>query len=118
MLKNFNPIIIVAGEPKSIFLELYIKNFDKFKKSPLILIASQKLLLNQMKLLKLKKKINILSLKRSINFNNLNNKKINLIDIPLDYKNLDTIKIKNSNKYINNSFEVALELLKKIKIYV
>ena len=47
MLKNFNPIIIVAGEPKSVFLELYIKNFDKFKKSPLILIASQKLLFDQ-----------------------------------------------------------------------
>ena len=110
MLKNFNPIIIVAGEPKSIFLELYIKNFGKFKNSPLILVACQKLLLDQMKLLQLKKKINILSLKRTINFNNLNNKEINLIDIPLDYKNLNTIKIKNSNKYIKNSFDTALEL--------
>ncbi len=115
MLKNFNPIIIVAGEPKSVFLELYIKNFDKFKKSPLILIASQKLLFDQMKLLKLKKKINILKLKKIINFKNLNNKKINLIDVPLNYKNLNTIKTKNSNKYIKNSFDAALELLKKNK---
>ena len=115
MLKNFNPIIVVAGEPKSVFLELYIKNFNKFKKSPLILIASQKLLIDQMKLIKIKKKINILKLKKKINLKNLDNKKINLIDIPIDYKNLDAIKTKNSNEYIKNSFETALVLLKKNK---
>ena len=115
MLKNFNPIIVVAGEPKSVFLELYIKNLNKFKKSPLILIASQKLLIDQMKLIKIKKKINILKLKKKINLKNLDNKKINLIDIPIDYKNLDAIKTKNSNEYIKNSFETALVLLKKNK---
>jgi len=115
MLKNFNPIIIVAGEPKSIFLELYIKNFNKFKKNPLILIANQKLLIDQMKLIKSKKNINILNIKKKINFKNLDNKKINLIDISLDYKNLNNINLKNSNKYIKKSFETAFELLKKNK---
>ena len=31
MLKSFNPIIVVAGEPKSIFLELFFKTFKKIE---------------------------------------------------------------------------------------
>ena len=55
MLKNSNPIIIVAGEPKSVFLELFFKTFNKFKGSPIILIANKKLLADHLKLLKLKR---------------------------------------------------------------
>ena len=64
MLKNSNPIIIVAGEPKSIFLELYFKSFQKFKKNPLILISNEKLLKDQMKLLKNNKPLRILNIKK------------------------------------------------------
>jgi 4-hydroxythreonine-4-phosphate dehydrogenase len=54
---NYKPILLVAGEPNSIFLEIFFKAI-KFKnfKSPLILIASEKILVNQMKKLKFKKK--------------------------------------------------------------
>ena len=43
------PILIVAGEPKSIFLEIFFKSLNKVKsKKPIILIASYKLLMMQM----------------------------------------------------------------------
>ena len=43
------PIIIVAGEPNSIFLEIFFKSLTKKYKSPLIIIVSKKLLIEQMK---------------------------------------------------------------------
>ena len=47
---NIKPIIIVAGEPNSIFFEIFLKSL-KLKKflSPLVLIASYDLLILQMK---------------------------------------------------------------------
>ena len=55
-MKN-KPILIVAGEPKSIFFEILFKSikFQNFK-SPLIIIASFDLLKKQMKKFKIKKK--------------------------------------------------------------
>ena len=58
---NYSPILIVAGEPNSIFLEIFFKVMKKNKiLSPLILITSHKLLRMQMKKLKFKKKIKLL----------------------------------------------------------
>ena len=42
MLKNYNPILIVSGEPKSIFLEIFFKALNKKAKSPLVLIVNKK----------------------------------------------------------------------------
>ena len=55
-MKN-KPIIIINGEPNSIFLEIFFKTikYKKFK-SPLILISSLRILRLQMKKLKFKKK--------------------------------------------------------------
>jgi len=36
---NYKPIIIVAGEPNSIFFEIFFKVIRKRIKSPIILIA-------------------------------------------------------------------------------
>ena len=59
---NYSPIIIVAGEPNSIFLEIFFKVLKKNKiLSPIILITSHKLLNMQMKKLRFKKKVNLLS---------------------------------------------------------
>ena len=57
MSKKYKPIIIVAGEPESTFLEIYIKAL-KYKnfKSPLILICSLRLLKKEINRLKFKKK--------------------------------------------------------------
>ena len=113
MSKNFNPIIVVAGEPKSVFFELFFKTFGKFKNNPIVLIANKKLLIDHLKLLKIKKPIRILDLHKKINFKILDNKKINLIDVPLLYNSLKNIKIINSNLYINKCFDIAIKLLKK-----
>ncbi len=54
---NYNPILIVNGEPNSIFLEIFFKSLKQKKfKSPIILISSEKLLKLQMKKLNFKKK--------------------------------------------------------------
>ena len=108
---NYNPIILVAGDPNSIFLEIFFKSL-KIKKfnSPIILICSQKLLKLNMRNLNFKMKIKNLNYK-SLNNYNLNNSSINLINI--EYNNKDFLNKDNakSNKYINNCFEVAFKLI-------
>ena len=65
---NFNPILIVSGEPNSVFLELFFKVFNNNKiKSPIILISSKKLLNLQMKKLGFKNKIRLINISK-LNF--------------------------------------------------
>ena len=77
----YKPIIIVAGEPNSIFFEIFFKalKYKKFK-SPIILIASLNLLKLQMKKLNIKKNIKLLNFLKLKEYK-LNNKSINLINI-------------------------------------
>ena len=58
---NFkHSILLVAGEPNSVFLEIFFKTIKKIKiKNPLILIGSHKVLKLQMKKLFLKKRKSI-----------------------------------------------------------
>ena len=51
---NYKPIIIVAGEPNSVFFELFFKVIKKKINSPIILIASKQLISKQAKILKKK----------------------------------------------------------------
>ena len=112
---NREPIIIVAGEPNSVFLEIFFKSIKNKKyKSPLIIIVSKKLLLKQMKLLGFNFKINLIN-KDYLSLKDLNNKKINLIDINYHFKNTFEKISTNSNNYITECFDVALEVLKKNK---
>jgi len=112
---KFNPIIIVGGEPYSIFLELFFKIYNsklvKNYNRPLILIASKKLILNQMKILGYKFNINLIN-QNMLNVKILDNKKINLIDINFNCKNKDNKISFKSQKYINECFDVALKLIK------
>ena len=55
---NCKPIIIVAGEPNSIFFEIFFKAIKKKIKSPIIFICSKKLNLKKNKILKNKNKLN------------------------------------------------------------
>ena len=108
-----NPIIIAAGEPNSIFLEIFFKSIktNRFK-SPLIIISSKKLLLEQMKKLGFSFKINTID-KEFKEFKKLNNDKINLIDVNYEFnKCFDKIS-DNSNNYIKETFNVALDILNK-----
>ena len=57
---NNSTILIVAGEPNSIFLEIFFKVLKKnIILSPLFLLTSNKLLKMKMKKLKFKKQINL-----------------------------------------------------------
>jgi 4-hydroxythreonine-4-phosphate dehydrogenase len=109
---NYNPILIVEGEPNSIFFEIFFKAIKKKIKSPLVLIASQELLLSQMQKLKFNKKIKILDVKKIKDYS-LNNKVINLIDVKYDQEKPFEKISKKSNVYINKSFSIAVELIKK-----
>ena len=110
------PIIIVAGEPNSVFLEIFFKSL-KFKKykSPLIIVCSKKLLQEQMKKLKFNYKINIID-KDFAKLDALNNKQINLVDVNYNFKRCFEKISNKSNDYIKNCFDIALEILKRNKL--
>ena len=112
---NKKPIIIVAGEPNSIFLEIFFKSIKKNNyKSPLVIIVSKKLLIKQMKYLGYNFKLNQINL-NIVNFEKLNNKKINIINVDYNFKNGFEKISKKSNEYIKKSFKIALEIIKKNK---
>ena len=110
---NYKPILIVAGEPNSVFLEIFFKSIKKKRyKSPLIIIVSKKLLIKQMKLLGYNFNINLVD-NNFINFKQLDNRKINIIDVHYNFKNTFENISKKSNKYIDKCFQLALKILKK-----
>ena len=108
---NYKPIIIVAGEPNSVFFELFFKVIIKKIKSPIILIASKKLIEMQAKILKKKINFNLTNEFEIIKKKNIL-KKINLIDVdfkqPSAFRKIST----KSNNYISNCFDIAINLLK------
>ena len=113
---SYKPIIIVAGEPNSVFLEIFFKSiqFHNYK-SPLIIITSKKLLEQQMKRLGFFFEIKIIK-ENFKQFDLLNNKKINLIDIEYKFDNCFEKISNKSNNYIKKSFEVALKIIKQNKL--
>ena len=92
---NFKPIIIVGGEPQSIFIEIFLKAIKRNLPNPIILISSKKILKKNMKKFKYNLKINELNR----NFSNLSKERINLINI--DYNKFTFSKKKN---YIHFKF--------------
>jgi len=113
---NCKPIIIVWGEPNSVFSEIFIKTLNDYKsKKPLLLIGSKELFLSQIKSLKLKFKISL--------FNNVDDKKIilkknkvNFINIHYNFnKPFEKISIK-SNDYIKRCFHKAYEIISQIEV--
>ena len=112
---NYKPILIVAGEPNSIFLEIFFKSIkNRYYKSPLIIIVCKKLLIKQMKHFGFNFEINQIELD-SVNFKKLNNKKINIINVDYNFNSIFEKISKKSNNYIKKSFKIALDLLKKNK---
>ena len=110
-------ILIVVGEPYSTFSEIFGKYFSKNvnKKLKIVLIGNYKLIQSQLSRLKYKIKI--------YKIDNLNDAKkncLNLINIKFNYKKIfDKISIR-SNKYLTESFDKALEILRanKNKIFL
>ena len=78
---SYSPILILAGEPNSIFSEIFFKVINKKKfKNSIIIITSEKLLSLQMKKLKFKKKIRLIK-PYNLKKQKIDNKKINLINV-------------------------------------
>ena len=95
-----NPIVIIGGEPKSIFLEIFLKSIKKLKKrsKPIILISSKELLHKNMKKFQQKLRLNELNKE----FSNLEVNKINLVNI--EFKNFSFSKKKKLH-----SFKISFE---------
>ena len=114
---NYSPILIVSGEPNSVFLELFFKVLKKDKiKSPIILISSKKLLTLQMQKLEFKKKIKLLQISKLKSYK-LDNKTINLIDVKYNPGKAFEKISKKSNIFIKNSFDLAFQIIKKNNIH-
>ena len=116
-MKNNKPIIVVMGEPFSIFSEIFFKSLKSKKflnyKRPLILVGSKDLIKKQMKKLKFFLKINVID---KNNFkNNIDNKVINLINVNFFFKKTFDKISKKSSKYITKCFEISLKLMKNKK---
>ena len=108
---NFKPIIIVAGEPNSIFFEIFFKVIKKKIKSPIILIASKKIIIKQAKILKSKINFNIIN-QSEIFDKKKKLKKINLINVDFEQVSGFSRITSKSNKYISTCFDIAIKLLK------
>ena len=107
---KINPIIIVSGEPKSIFFEILFKTIKlKRIKSPIILIVSYKILKLEMKRFNFKRKVNFIKVDDIKNYK-FDNKKINLIDVNYDY-NLINPNPKKNSIYIKKCFKIAFKIL-------
>ena len=113
-MKNNNPLLIVLGEPNSIFSEILFKAYkkkiiQKFNR-PIVVIGSENLLKLQMKFLKYSIKIQKIN---SFDFKKLNfNKKyINIFNVEYRFKKTFDKISNSSNKYINDCFKIAVKLL-------
>jgi 4-hydroxythreonine-4-phosphate dehydrogenase len=110
---NYKPILVVAGEPNSVFFEIFFKSIKNKKyKNSIILIASKKLLMKQMVKMNYNFAINDIN-KDQINFKYLSKNKINLINVNFFFKKTFDKITNKSNNYISKSFKIALELIKK-----
>ena len=102
-------ITIVCGDPKSTFNEILIKTLKNkiFKKNnlPIIIIGSKKLIEKEAKKLKTKINLHDFQTKRK-----LNKKSIYILNIPISLGKRNSLN--QINKYVKNSFEVGLRLLR------
>ncbi|MDA9653341.1 4-hydroxythreonine-4-phosphate dehydrogenase PdxA [Candidatus Pelagibacter sp.] len=113
---NSNPIIIIWGEPNSVFSEILIKSLKIYKsKKPIVLIGSSELLTKQIKKLKIKFNSKIMNLIND-DLKGLKKNKINLIDVHYKFNNPFEEISSKSNKYILKCFEKAYKIIKKNKI--
>ena len=94
------PILIVCGEPNSIFSEILIKAFRKYKnKNPIILIGSIELLKKQLQKLNFRNNLNQINFYNK-KFLNIKKDKINIIDIKYNFKKPFEMISSKSNNYI------------------
>ena len=100
---SFKPILIVPGEKKSIFFEIFFKSLkSKSFSSPLILICDKKDLIKEIK----KHKFNYVI--EQIRLKNINFKKFHRNKIYVSH-----VKYQNSYLYVHDCFKLAFRLIKE-----
>jgi len=106
---KIKPIIVVPGQSKSIFFEIFFKSLKQAKfKSPLIIISTFKILRKEMKKFNSKKNIRLLDHKKLKDYH-LDNKSINLVDVNSN----DRRKYSNkSNMYIQSCFDTSFSIIR------
>ena len=106
------PIIIVPGQPKSIFFEIFFKSLNIKKiKSPLILVCSVNLFNLNAKKYKLNKKINLIN--SELTKIKLINNYIYILDIELKKSISSKTQLNYNKQYLKNCFNESFKLLKK-----
>ena len=113
-MKTKKPVLIVLGEPNSVFVEILSKLVNKISirkkiKYPIILIGSKKLILSQLKVLKKKLKFYEIK-KKDIYYKKLSNK-IYLLDVEYNFKKAFENISKKSKNYISRSFKEGIKIL-------
>jgi 4-hydroxy-L-threonine phosphate dehydrogenase PdxA len=109
---HLKPIIILPGQPNSVFFEIFFKCFKKKIKSPIILVCCLRLFVENAKKYKFNKKYNLIN-SETKNIINLKNRSISIIDIKYKKGNTNLVQIRNSRAYLEKCFKVAFMLLKK-----
>ena len=110
-----NKFAIILGDPNSINSEILAKS--SARKSNCFVIGSYDLIETQLKILKIKVKIekinDIKKFKKS-------KKKLFILDVPLKFKKPFSVKSEEISKYIKKSFDIAhkLSVEKKIKGFI
>ncbi len=111
---NIDKILILLGEPQSVFLENMFKYFSssigKKNKKEIIIIGSLSLIKLHMKKLKYNFKFNLI---KDVKFSKINS--LNLIDVKFKPKNFNSKISSYSNDYLNKCFKLSLKILKREK---
>ena len=113
---NFKPILIVCGEPNSVFSELLVKSFKKYKSNrPIVLIGSFKLINSQLKKLGFKFNLNLVVLKSNY-LNNIKKDKVNVVNIDYNFKKPFERSSSKSKRYISKCFQKAFNIINYNKL--
>ena len=107
---NIEFILIVLGEPNSVFSEIIGKYFkkNKYGNKKIVIIGNKNLLINQLKTLKYSILVNQID-----DLKYAKKKKINIINVNYNYKKTFSKITKNSASYIERCFDLCLKILKK-----
>ena len=103
------PILIVPGQSKSIFFEIFFKSLKKKYRSPLILICNKENFLMNAKKFDFKKKINVTNFKELEK--SIHKYKINIVNIEKSKRY--TNHLNKEKDYIFRCFKAAFNILKK-----
>ena len=112
---NTKPILIITGEPFSIFSEIFFKTIKNYKfKKKIVLIGSLNLLKKQNKFLGFNNVFN--QINSDFNFSDLKKNAINVINVELKTTKTFAKISKKSKNFIKICFDIALNLLLKKKV--